>query len=48
MPNINDKTYDPSPAYSVTLLGLGVVSYAMAGYQVNVYERTASKSVAWC
>lgn len=54
MPNINDKTYDPSPAYSVAFLGLGVMGYPMAGHlaraghQVTVYNRTASKSVAWC
>jgi 3-hydroxyisobutyrate dehydrogenase len=54
MPNINDKTYEPSPAYSVAFLGLGVMGYPMAGHlaraghQVTVYNRTASKSVAWC
>jgi len=54
MPNINDKTYDPSPAYSVAFLGLGVMGYPMAGHlaraghQVAVYNRTATKSIAWC
>jgi 3-hydroxyisobutyrate dehydrogenase len=54
MPNINDKTYDPSPAYSVAFLGLGVMGYPMAGHlaraghQVTVYNRTASKSITWC
>ena len=54
MPNINDKTYDPSPTYSVAFLGLGVMGYPMAGHlaraghQVTVYNRTASKSIAWC
>lgn len=54
MPNINEKTYEPSPAYSVAFLGLGVMGYPMAGHlaraghQVAVYNRTASKSVAWC
>ena len=54
MPNINDKTYEPSPAYSVAFLGLGVMGYPMAGHlaraghQVTVYNRTASKSIAWC
>ena len=54
MPNINDKTYEPSPAYSVAFLGLGVMGYPMAGHlaraghQVTVYNRTATKSIAWC
>jgi 3-hydroxyisobutyrate dehydrogenase len=54
MPNINDKTYEPSPAYSVAFLGLGVMGYPMAGHlaraghQVTVYNRTAIKSIAWC
>jgi 3-hydroxyisobutyrate dehydrogenase len=54
MPNINAKTYDPSPAYSVAFLGLGVMGYPMAGHlaraghQVTVYNRTATKSIAWC
>lgn len=48
MPNFDDKTHDHSPACSVALLGLGVISYPVAGYQVTVYKRTASKSVAWC
>lgn len=54
MPNINDKAYEPSPAYSVAFLGLGVMGYPMAGHlaraghQVTVYNRTASKSIAWC
>jgi len=54
MANINDKTYEPSPAYSVAFLGLGVMGYPMAGHlaraghQVTVYNRTATKSVAWC
>ncbi|MDZ7920175.1 NAD(P)-dependent oxidoreductase [Rhodoferax sp.] len=54
MPNINDKTYEPAPAYSVAFLGLGVMGYPMAGHlaraghQLTVYNRTASKSIAWC
>ncbi|TAH10283.1 MAG: NAD(P)-dependent oxidoreductase [Curvibacter sp.] len=54
MPTINDKTYEPSPAYPVAFLGLGVMGYPMAGHlaraghQVTVYNRTASKSQAWC
>jgi 3-hydroxyisobutyrate dehydrogenase len=53
MSNINDKTYEPSPAYSVAFLGLGVMGYPMAGHlaraghQVCVYNRTSSKSLAW-
>ena len=53
MPNINDKTYESSPAYSVAFLGLGVMGYPMAGHlaraghQVTVYNRTAAKSAAW-
>jgi 3-hydroxyisobutyrate dehydrogenase len=53
MSNINDKTYEPSPAYSVAFLGLGVMGYPMAGHlaraghQVCVYNRTSSKSQAW-
>ena len=54
MPNINDKIYEPSHAYSVAFLGLGVMGYPMAGHlaraghQVTVYNRTAGKSIAWC
>jgi 3-hydroxyisobutyrate dehydrogenase-like beta-hydroxyacid dehydrogenase len=54
MSSINTKTYEPSPAYSVAFLGLGVMGYPMAGHlahaghQVSVYNRTATKSIAWC
>ena len=54
MPSINDKSYAPTPACSVAFLGLGVMGYPMAGHlaragnQVTVYNRTASKSIAWC
>ncbi len=54
MTSLNDKTYEPSPAYSVAFLGLGVMGYPMAGHlasaghQVTVYNRTATKSIAWC
>ena len=48
------KTYESTPARRVTFLGLGVMGYPMAGHlaraghQVTVYNRTASKSIAWC
>ena len=54
MSSVNSKTYEPSPAYTVAFLGLGVMGYPMAGHlaraghQVTVYNRTASKSIAWC
>ncbi len=48
------KTYEPAPSRKVAFLGLGVMGYpmaghlALAGHQVTVYNRTASKSIAWC
>lgn len=48
------KTYEPTPARKVTFLGLGVMGYPMAGHlaraghDVTVYNRTATKSLAWC
>ncbi len=54
MNNINAKTYDATPARHVAFLGLGVMGYPMAGHlaraghQVTVYNRTATKSIAWC
>ncbi|MDP3829279.1 MAG: NAD(P)-dependent oxidoreductase [Polaromonas sp.] len=54
MSNTNPKTYEPAPSRKVAFLGLGVMGYpmaghlALAGHQVTVYNRTASKSVAWC
>jgi 3-hydroxyisobutyrate dehydrogenase len=54
MPNINPKTYEPSPTRKVAFLGLGVMGYPMAGHlaaaghQVTVYNRSSSKSEAWC
>ena len=50
----NPKTYEPAPSRKVAFLGLGVMGYpmaghlALAGHQVTVYNRTASKSIAWC
>ena len=54
MPSINNKTYEATPATRVAFLGLGVMGYPMAGHlasaghQVTVYNRTTTKSVAWC
>jgi 3-hydroxyisobutyrate dehydrogenase len=54
MSGINAKTYDTTAARRVAFLGLGVMGYAMAGHlasaghMVTVYNRTASKSIAWC
>ena len=48
------KTYEPAPALNVAFLGLGVMGYpmaghlALAGHTVTVYNRTATKSIAWC
>ena len=48
------RTYDPTPTRRVAFLGLGVMGYPMAGHlacaghQVTVYNRTATKSIAWC
>jgi 3-hydroxyisobutyrate dehydrogenase len=50
----NPKTYEPAPSRKVAFLGLGVMGYpmaghlALAGHQVTVYNRTATKSIAWC
>ena len=50
----NAKTYTPTASRKVAFLGLGVMGYpmaghlALAGHQVTVYNRTASKSAAWC
>jgi 3-hydroxyisobutyrate dehydrogenase len=50
----NPKTYEPASSRKVAFLGLGVMGYpmaghlALAGHSVTVYNRTATKSVAWC
>ena len=50
----NPKTYEPSTPHQVAFLGLGVMGYPMAahlslaGHQVSVYNRTATKSIAFC
>ncbi len=54
MSQINAKDYAPSAARKLAFVGLGVMGYpmaghlALAGHEVTVYNRTASKSVAWC
>ncbi len=51
---MNSKTYAAIPSRRVAFLGLGVMGYPMAGHlaqaghSVTVYNRTTSKSVAWC
>ena len=52
--SINPRAYEPTPARRVAFLGLGVMGYPMAGHlaraghAVAVYNRTASKKIAWC
>ena len=54
MPSTNPKTYASTPSTRVAFLGLGVMGYpmaghlALAGHQVTVYNRTTTKSIAWC
>ena len=54
MPSINAKTYEATAPQKVAFLGLGVMGYPMAGHlaaaghQVSVYNRTATKSIAFC
>ena len=54
MSSIQPKTYEATPARKVAFLGLGVMGYPMAGHLaraehvVTVYNRTATKSEAWC
>ena len=54
MSSIHPRSYEPAPARRVAFLGLGVMGYPMAGHlaaaghQVTVYNRTATKSEAWC
>ncbi|HCL86751.1 MAG TPA: oxidoreductase [Comamonadaceae bacterium] len=51
--SINPRPYDAVPTRRVAFLGLGVMGYPMAGHlaraghSVTVYNRTASKSIAW-
>ena len=52
--SLNPKAYETSAPARVAFLGLGVMGYpmaghlALAGHQVTVYNRTVSKSAAWC
>ena len=52
--NLADKLYAPVTPQRVAFLGLGVMGAPMAahlakaGHQVTVYNRTPSKSIAWC
>ncbi|MDB5890883.1 MAG: NAD(P)-dependent oxidoreductase [Polaromonas sp.] len=54
MSSTNARTYESVPAQKVAFLGLGVMGYPMAGHlhlaghQVSVYNRTATKSIAFC
>jgi 3-hydroxyisobutyrate dehydrogenase-like beta-hydroxyacid dehydrogenase len=54
MASTNPKSYETCAPAKVAFLGLGVMGYpmaghlALAGHQVTVYNRTASKSIAWC
>ena len=54
MPSINARTYEIMAHKKVAFLGLGVMGYPMAGHlaaaghQVSVYNRTATKSIAFC
>ncbi|MBU4322275.1 MAG: NAD(P)-binding domain-containing protein, partial [Gammaproteobacteria bacterium] len=54
MPSTNPRNYDATPSRKVTFLGLGVMGYpmaghlALAGHAVTVYNRTTTKSIAWC
>ena len=54
MPSTAPRSYTATPARKVAFLGLGVMGYpmaghlALAGHAVTVYNRTASKSIAWC
>ena len=54
MASTNSKTYQSAPAQRVAFLGLGVMGYPMAGHlhlaghHVSVYNRTATKSIAFC
>lgn len=51
---MSQRTYESIPARRVAFLGLGVMGYPMAGHlaqaghQVTVYNRTTTKSIAWC
>ena len=54
MSSIQPRAYESTPARNVAFLGLGVMGYPMAGHlaraghRVTVYNRSASKAIAWC
>ena len=54
MSTIQPRAYESTPTRKLAFLGLGVMGYPMAGHlaraghHVTVYNRTASKSIAWC
>ncbi|MGB4115506.1 MAG: NAD(P)-dependent oxidoreductase [Polaromonas sp.] len=54
MASINTRTYETTTPHKVAFIGLGVMGYPMAGHlataghQVSVYNRTATKSIAFC
>ncbi len=54
MSSTNSRPYESTPSKKVAFLGLGVMGYpmaghlALAGHQVSVYNRTATKSIAFC
>ena len=54
MSSTNSKSYEACPSTKVAFLGLGVMGFpmaghlALAGHAVTVYNRTATKSIAWC
>jgi len=54
MLSINARTYETIRPQKVAFLGLGVMGYPMAGHlataghQVSVYNRTVTKSIAFC
>ncbi len=54
MSSTNLKIHQAVASHKVAFLGLGVMGFPMAGHlaqaghEVTVYNRTASKSIAWC
>ncbi|MEO6624222.1 MAG: NAD(P)-dependent oxidoreductase [Burkholderiaceae bacterium] len=54
MPSTNPKTYPSATPRKVAFVGLGVMGFpmaghlALAGHQVTIYNRNASKAAQWC
>ena len=54
MASTNARNYEPNTPRKVAFLGLGVMGYpmtahlALAGHAVTVYNRTATKAIAFC